>query len=95
MDNMLALSKSNEREVPELSDILVPHPYLETNGVRIMPKMLMLANPFEGKIFRETITIRNCGRNPAFIRVLPASSSVSTQKPNKPNLKYTLFRVFT
>lgn len=51
--------------------------YLELDGVRITPSSLVFENVYEGKTFELTMTIQNCGKKTAFIRICPPRSHVS------------------
>lgn len=50
---------------------------LTIDDVKIDPAFLVFEDAFGGKQFEKTITLRNFGRNSAFIRILPPNSHVS------------------
>lgn len=52
--------------------------YVEIENVRITPKKMIFWSAFDGKMFREQITIQNCGKKTATIQYGSIKSFVST-----------------
>lgn len=51
---------------------------LTVDDVKIEPGFMVFEDAFAGKKFVKKLTLRNNGRNSAFVRILPPSSRVST-----------------
>lgn len=69
-------TKTNDFD-PETESLLTE---LEVDNVRITPPCMHFENAFEGKRFKQKLTIQNCGKHLAFIRFCEPNSKVTTEK---------------
>lgn len=61
------------------SDIFLDQkPYVDVNGVRITPPFIVFKHAFEGRTYKQRLSIQNIGRSKVHITLTPPTSYVST-----------------